>query len=267
MNRVRQMSKTAVTLAKCKAAGQGSLVGYFPAGYPTLEGSIEAAIAMCQSGVDVLELGVPYSDPVMDGPIIQAATEQALANGFKLKQVFEAVAAITAVVDTPVLVMTYWNPVVQYGVDRFAADLKAAGGAGLITPDLIPDEAAHWLEASDKYDLDRVFLSAPTSNPERIARSVELSRGFVYAVSTMGITGTRDELDGLARKVVGNIKNADENQLACVGIGISTPEQVAEVNSYADGAIVGSAFVRAFAEGGINALKLKVSQLSSSLGK
>jgi len=217
--------------------------------------------------VDVLELGVPYSDPVMDGPVIQAATLQALDGGFKLKQVFEAVKQITERVDTPVLVMTYWNPVVQYGVERFAADLAAAGGAGLITPDLIPDEAAEWLAASDAHGLDRVFLAAPTSTPERVQVATDLSRGFVYAVSTMGITGARAELDQQARKVVAGVRAADAEQNTCVGIGISTSEQVAEVNEYADGAIVGSAFVRAYAEGGVDALKLKVSELASKLNR
>ncbi len=162
------MSRTSDVLKANQTAGKGSLIGYFPAGYPTLDESVEAAIAMCKSGIDVLELGVPYSDPVMDGLVIQQATEVALENGFKLKQVFDAVAAITAAVDTPVLVMTYWNPVLSYGVDKFAKELAEAGGAGLITPDLIPDEASEWLAASDKYDLDRVFLAAPTSTSSRV---------------------------------------------------------------------------------------------------
>jgi tryptophan synthase alpha chain len=259
------MSKTSQVLKARKLQGKGSLVGYFPAGFPTLQESIDAAVAMCQSGVDVLELGVPYSDPVMDGPVIQEATLTALENGFKLKQVFEAVSAITAKVETPVLVMTYWNPVIQYGVENFARDLAAAGGAGLITPDLIPDEGSDWLAASDKYDLDRVFLSAPTSSESRVQNATDLSRGFVYAVSTMGITGARKELDALAKQVVAGVRKADSNQNTCVGIGISTAEQVAEVNEYSDGAIVGSAFVRAYAEGGIEALKSKVSELSSKL--
>lgn len=258
---------TAQVLRERKQAGKGSLVGYFPAGYPTLDGCVEAAVAMCENGVDVLELGVPYSDPVMDGPVIQAATLTALEQGFKLKQVFEAVKKITDRVETPVLVMTYWNPVLQYGVERFAADLAAAGGAGLITPDLIPDEAKEWLEASEKFHLDRVFLAAPTSTDERFATSAKLSRGFVYAVSTMGITGARAELDALAQKVVGGVRKADANQMTCVGIGISTPEQVAEVNEYADGAIVGSAFVKAYAEGGVEALKAKVQALASKLAR
>lgn len=258
---------TAQVLRENKDSGKGSLVGYFPAGYPSVEASIEAAVAMCENGVDVLELGVPYSDPVMDGPVIQAATLTALERGFKLKQIFDVVRGVTERVDTPVLVMTYWNPVLQYGVDRFAADLAAAGGAGLITPDLIPDEANLWLTASDAHNLDRVFLAAPTSTEARFETAAKLSRGFVYAVSTMGITGARAELDALAQKVVGGVRKADPAQLTCVGIGISTADQVAEVNGYADGAIVGSAFVKAYAEGGIEALKAKVQALASNLAR
>jgi tryptophan synthase alpha chain len=258
-------SKTSAVLKANKAAGHGNLIGYFPAGYPTLEGSIEASIAMCKNGVDVLELGVPYSDPVMDGIVIQEATLEALGNGFKLKQTFDAVRAITAAVDTPVLVMTYWNPVLQYGVENFARDLAEAGGAGLITPDLIPDEAKEWLEISDKYDLDRVFLGTPSSSPERMKTASELSRGFVYAVSTMGITGARAEVDANARKVVAKVREASSTANTAVGIGISTADQVTEVNSYSDGAIVGSAFVRAYADGGVEALTAKTIELSATL--
>lgn len=262
------MSKTThQVLAENKAAGRGSLIGYFPAGFPTLEASVEAAVAMCQNGIDVLELGVPYSDPVMDGPVIQEATGLALANGFKLKQVFEAVSAIKLQVDTPVLVMTYWNPVVQYGVEKFADDLRHAGGAGLITPDLIPDEAASWISAAESRDLDRVFLAAPTSTPKRLQTASDQSRGFVYAVSTMGITGAREEVDQLARKVVAGIRNASSEQTTAVGIGISTAKQVAEVNEYADGAIVGSAFVKAYQTGGIESLVAKVKELANGLKK
>jgi tryptophan synthase alpha chain len=260
-------SKTEAILRANKSSGRGSLIGYFPVGYPTLEDSIEAAIAMCQSGIDVLELGIPYSDPVMDGPVIQAATLEALAHGFKLKQTFEAVKAITAAVDTPVLVMTYWNPVMQYGPERFAEDLKAAGGAGLITPDLIPDEANDWLKAAKKFDLDRVFLAAPTSNVARMSSACEKSQGFVYAVSTMGITGARKEVDSLAKEVVSKVRSASAEALTCVGIGISTADQVVEVNRYADGAIVGSAFVKAYAEGGLKSLKSKVSELAAGLSR
>lgn len=255
------MSKTEAILTANKSDGAGSLVGYFPIGYPTLEGSIEAAVAMCQNGVDVLELGVPYSDPVMDGPVIQAATLEALEGGFKLSQVFEAVREVVARTEAAVLVMTYWNPVLQYGVERFAKELAAAGGAGLITPDLIPDEAGEWLRVSDELGLDRVFLATPSSSEARVANTCNLSRGFVYAVSTMGITGARAELDAKARSVVASVREASTTALTCVGIGVSTADQVAEINEYADGAIVGSAFVRAYQDDGLPGLVAKVREL------
>lgn len=231
---------------------RGALVGYLPVGFPTLDESVEAAVALVENGVDVLELGLPYSDPVMDGPVIQAATQQALQRGFRLADGFEAVRRITERTDAPVLIMTYWNPVVQYGVDRFADDLAAAGGAGLITPDLIPDEAADWIAASERTGLDRVFLAAPTSTDARIAQAVEQSRGFVYAVSTMGITGARSDVDQAARTLVSRLADAG-SPASCVGLGISTAAQVAEVLAYADGAIVGSALVKALADGGVEA--------------
>ena len=255
-------SKVAAAFERNRELGRKTLVGYFPLGYPTLEASIEAAVAMCENGVDVLELGVPYSDPVMDGPVIQAATEVALQNGFRLRDTFEAVKQVAARVSAPVLVMTYWNPVLQYGLERFASELKSAGGAGLITPDLIPDEAGEWLEVSDAFHLDRVFLTTPTSTPERVKRACELSRGFVYAVSTMGITGARTEVDANARKVVAAVRETGTTQNTAVGIGISTKQQVLEVNEYADGAIVGSAFVRAYQDGGIAKLVEVTKQLN-----
>ena len=257
------MSKTAQTLQANKDLGRPNLIGYFPLGYPTVKESIQVAIEMCRSGVDVLELGIPYSDPVMDGIVIQEATQQALEQGFKLSQTFDALKKITSAVDTPVLVMSYWNPIMQFGIEKFAIEVRNAGGVGLITPDLIPDEAGEWLEISDRLDLDRVFLATPSSSAERVTNACKLSRGFTYAVSTMGITGAREELDALARTVVSKVRDSKTGQLAAVGIGISTSDQVAEVNSYADAAIVGSVFVRAYAEGGIAAVKRKVQELKS----
>ena len=250
------------TIALRREAGSGALIGYLPVGFPSLLESIDAAVAIVNNGVDILELGLPYSDPVMDGPVIQAATQQALANGFRLRHGFEVVQAITAQVDAPVLVMTYWNPVVQYGVDRFADDLLAAGGAGLITPDLIPDEAAEWLAASERTGLDRVFLAAPSSSDARLAQAVAASRGFVYAVSTMGITGARNDVDSAARVLVERLRAAGSTS-ACVGLGISTPEQVREILGYADGAIVGSALVKALADGGVAAVGALARQLAA----
>lgn len=257
------MSRTANVLKNLSETNQPALVGYFPAGFPNLAESVAASIAMCESGVDVLELGVPYSDPVMDGLVIQEATETALTNGFKLKDLFPALKQITQAVETPVLVMSYWNPILQYGVERFARDLKDAGGAGLITPDLIPDEAADWLSISEELDLDRVFLATPSSSSDRLAASANKSRGFVYAVSTMGITGAREDLDRKARDVVVGVKASGTITPVCVGIGISTSAQVAEVNSYADGAIVGSLFIKAYLSGGIEKLRETVMELKS----
>jgi len=257
------MSSVAQIIKSNKQQGRKTLIGYFPAGFPTFDESLEACVTMCNSGVDILELGVPYSDPVMDGPVIQEATEIALANGFKLRQVFDLVAELTKRVSTPILVMTYWNPVIQYGVRKFAEDLKAAGGSGLITPDLIVDEAGTWLTVSDELGLERMFLATPSSSQERVNRVAEVSRGFVYAVSTMGITGAREDLDAAARQVVAKVRSAKPEQNVAVGIGISTAAQVAEVNTYADGAIVGSVFVRSYREGGISALASVTRELSS----
>lgn len=259
------MSKTEELLHTLDQKGESALIGYFPAGYPTVSESVEACVAMCESGIDILELGVPYSDPVMDGLVIQVATEQALSNGFKLSMFFDLLKQITSRVSTPVLVMSYWNPIMQYGVEKFARDLKAAGGAGLITPDLIPDEAADWIHFSDELELDRVFMATPSSSQARLDQVARLSRGFIYAVSTMGITGAREDLDAKARGVVSGVKSTKTQVPVCVGIGISTADQVSEVNSYADGAIVGSVFIKAFRDGGVEELKTKVKQLKGGI--
>ena len=256
------MSRVADVIAARKAAGSGALVGYLPVGYPNLQTSIDAAVALVENGVDIIELGLPYSDPVMDGPVIQKATQAALADGFKLGHGFEALAAITARVDAPVLVMTYWNPVLQYGVEKFADDLAAAGGAGLITPDLVPDEAGDWMAASERVGLDRVFLAAPSSTDARLRQAVERSRGFVYAVSTMGITGARADVDQAARALVARLRDAGATS-TCVGVGISTGDQVREVLGYADGAIVGSALVSALADGGVPAVARAAAALAA----
>jgi tryptophan synthase alpha chain len=240
-------------------SGTGALIGYLPVGFPDVRTSIDAAVALVDNGVDALELGLPYSDPVMDGPAIQKATQAALSGGFRVRDVFQAVEEIRSRVDVPVLVMTYWNPVLQYGADRFADTLRDAGGAGLITP----DSAAAWIATSDRTGLDRVFLAAPSSTDARLADTVAASRGFVYAVSTMGITGARADVDAAARALVARIRGAgDAPTRTCVGIGISTAEQVAEVLGYADGAIVGSALVTALADGGVAGVARAASALA-----
>ena len=255
------MSRVAAAIDAAKAAGRGAFVGYLPLGFPDLQTSIDAAVALAENGADILELGPPYSDPVMDGTVIQEATQAALAGGFRLRDTFTAIREITARVDVPVLVMTYWNPVMQYGVDRYADDLLAAGGAGLITPDITPESATEWIAASERTGLDRVFLAAPTSTDDRLALIAEKSTGFVYTVSTMGITGERAELDAAARTLVGRLRDHGV-QHACVGIGISTPDQVSGVLEYADGAIVGTALVRALRDGGVGGLAAEARALT-----
>lgn len=247
------MSRTAEVLATRKAAGSGAVIGYLPLGYPDLATSIDAAVALVENGFDAIELGIPYSDPGMDGPTIQRATETALASGFRMTDTFDAIEAISNRVDAPILVMSYWNPVLQYGVDRFADRLKASGGAGLITPDLVPDEAAEWIAASERTGLDRIFLAAPSSTDARLGTAISASVGFVYTVSTMGITGVRSDVDQAARQLVARLRRAGDS-FNCVGLGISTADQVREVLSYADGAIIGSALVNALTDGGVPAL-------------
>ncbi|TFV82216.1 tryptophan synthase subunit alpha [Microbacterium sp. dk485] len=246
-------SRVAAAIDAAHAQGRGAFIGYLPAGFPDVRTGIEAAVELARSGADVLEIGPPYSDPVMDGEVIQEATQAALAGGFRLRDLFPALAEITSRVEIPVLVMTYWNPVVQYGVDRYADALVDAGAAGLITPDITPEEAGEWIAASKRTGLDRVFLAAPTSSDERLDMIAKASTGFVYTVSTMGITGERADLDAAARTLVGRLRAAGAER-ACVGIGISTPDHVAGVVDYADGAIVGTALVRALRDRGLDGL-------------
>jgi tryptophan synthase alpha chain len=259
-------SKSAAAIDRALKAGRTALVGYLPAGYPDIQTTIDAAVALAENGADVIEIGVPYSDPVMDGEVIQAATVQSLASGFRVAQVFDVVAGITARCDAAVLVMTYWNPVVRMGVDEFSRRLAEAGGAGLITPDLIPDEAAQWFEASDKYGLDRVFLVAPSSSPERMAMTVKASRGFVYAVSIMGVTGAREAVSDAAQRVV-DAAHAAGAERVCVGLGVSRGEHVREIGSYAEGAIVGTALVAALGRDGVDGVGKLAAELRSGTAR
>lgn len=246
-------SALAARLCECQQAGRAALIGYLPAGFPTVDESVAAAIELGNNGADIIELGVPYSDPVMDGPVIQQATGTALDNGFKLTQLFDAVRRITEATNAVVVVMTYWNPVLAYGVDRFASDLAASGGAGIITPDLVPDEASEWFEASEKHGLDRIFLAALSSSQERLKTIAKASSGFVYAVSVMGVTGARASVSEAARSLVDDIRAAGAKH-ACVGLGVSTRAHVEEIGAYADGVIVGTALVKALQQGGPEAV-------------
>jgi tryptophan synthase alpha chain len=233
--------------SSCQRENRAALIGYLPTGYPDVPTSIDAMAALIESGCDLIEVGVPYSDPGMDGPTIATASEVALRGGVRVRDTLTAVEAISAAGGRAV-VMTYWNPVLRYGVDAFARDLAAAGGHGLITPDLIPDEADEWLAASDHHHLDRIFLVAPSSTPQRLATTVGASRGFVYAASIMGVTGARDVVSQAAPELVGRVKAVSDIPVG-VGLGVRSREQAAQIAGYADGVIVGSALVSALAAG------------------
>jgi tryptophan synthase alpha chain len=239
---------TAKAFAATRAEGRAALIGYLPAGFPTVDRSTEAMKAMVEAGCDIIEVGLPYSDPVMDGPTIQAAAQQALEGGVRTADVLRTVEAVAAT-GTPTVVMTYWNPVERYRVDRFAADLASAGGAGLITPDLTPDSGPEWIAAADALDLDKIFLVAPSSTDERIAMTTAACRGFVYATAVMGVTGARTSTSELAGPLVKRARSVTDLPIG-VGLGVSNGDQAAEVASYADAVIVGSAFVRALLDAG-----------------
>ena len=241
------MSGLSSLFEEWRAAGRSALIGYLPTGFPDVPTSISAMTAMVESGCDIIEVGIAYSDPGMDGPVIAAAAEAALRGGVRVRDALAAVEAISNAGGRAV-VMTYWNPVLRWGVDAFARDLAAAGGLGMITPDLIPDEADEWLAVSDARDLDRIFLVAPSSTPERLAATVQASRGFVYAASTMGVTGARDAVSVAAPELVRRVKAVSDIPVG-VGLGVRSREQAAEIGAYADGVIVGSALVLALKDG------------------
>ncbi len=241
------MSRLSGLFDECRAEGRSALIGYLPTGFPDVPTSISAMTAMVESGCDVIEVGIAYSDPGLDGPTIAAATEVALRGGVRVRDALAAVEAISKAGGRAV-VMTYWNPVLRWGVDAFARDLAAAGGLGMITPDLIPDEAEEWLAVSDAHDLDRIFLVAPSSTPERLAATVQASRGFVYAASTMGVTGARDAVSVAAPDLVRRVKAVSDIPVG-VGLGVRSRDQAAQIGAYADGVIVGSALVSALKDG------------------
>ncbi len=248
--------------ATCRAEDRSALIGYLPTGFPDVATSISAMTTMVESGCDIIEVGVAYSDPGMDGPTIAAATEVALRGGVRVRDALAAVEAISNAGGRAV-VMTYWNPVLRWGVDAFARDLASAGGLGLITPDLIPDEADDWIQRSDEHGLDRIFLVAPSSTPERLAATVAASRGFVYAASTMGVTGARDAVSDLAPELVRRVREVSDIPVG-VGLGVRSREQAAQIGSYADGVIVGSALVTALGDG-LPALRALTEELAEGV--
>lgn len=239
------------TLRACVDDHRAALVGYLPLGFPDVAGSIEAMRALCEGsdglGVDLVEVGLPYTDPVLDGLAIQHAGTRALERGVRTRDVFGAVEAVAAT-GKQAVVMTYWNLVERYGPQAFARDLASAGGCGLITPDLTPDEAGEWIVASDEFGLDRIFLVSPSSTDARIASTTAACRGWVYATSVMGVTGTRTTTSSAAPGLVAKVREAAPDLPVGVGLGVSNGDQAADVARYADAVIVGSAFVKLLIE-------------------
>ncbi|MCE3274982.1 MAG: trpA [Propionibacteriaceae bacterium] len=234
-------------LLQIRGQGRGGLAGFLHVGYPTLDISLQALKALTgegdSEGVDLVEVGLPYSDPMMDGATIQRAGTRALQRGVRTRDAFRAVEAVASC-GTSAVVMTYWNLVERYGTDRFARDLASAGGAGMITPDLTPNEAQEWLRVSDAYGLDRIFLVSPSSTDERLRSTVAACRGWVYATSLMGVTGARTQTSAAAPELVLRVREVAPSALVGVGLGVSNGEHAREVASFADLVIVGSALVK-----------------------
>ncbi len=258
------MSAVAAAFERAAAQNRAALIGYVPAGFPSVDGAIEAALAMAAAGADVIEIGLPYSDPLIDGPVIQEAVHRALVGGTRVADVLRTVTAL-ATAGVPTLIMTYWNPVDQHGVTRFAADLAQAGGSGLITPDLTPEEAGPWLAAAAEHRLDPVFLVAPSSSDKRIELITSVCGGFVYAASLMGITGVRESVSSHAAALVSRVRQHTRLPVA-VGLGVSNGAQAAQLAGFADGVIVGSAFVQRLLSAGSPAAGLAaVGELAAEL--
>ncbi|MER6100956.1 tryptophan synthase subunit alpha [Streptomyces sp. NPDC001832] len=235
------------SLAQAKAENRAALIAYLPAGFPTVDGAIAAVKAVVAGGADIVEVGLPHSDPVLDGPVIQTADDIALRGGVKIADVMRTVREAYAATGVPILVMTYWNPIDRYGVERFTAELAEAGGAGCILPDLPVQESELWREHADKHGLATVFVVAPSSKDERLATITAAGSGFVYAASLMGVTGTRESVGEQAQGLVARTR-ATTSLPVCVGLGVSNARQAAEVAGFADGVIVGSAFVKGMLE-------------------
>jgi tryptophan synthase alpha chain len=231
-------------LGERKAKG---LIIYVTAGDPTLEATGELLQAIDRGGADVIELGVPFSDPLADGPVIQRASERALGAGTTLRKVLGALPSWRKKIQAPMVVFSYFNPILQYGLEDFARDARQAGADGVLAVDLTPEEAGAYIQAMRRWNLDTIFLAAPTSTDERLARVAEASRGFVYLISRTGVTGERKDIAESARRLIERVRKTTPQPLA-VGFGLSNPEQVRAVQELADAAVVGSAVVRAIEE-------------------
>jgi tryptophan synthase alpha chain len=249
---------------RTRSENRAALIGYLPAGFPSQSECIQAVSAMIDGGVDAIEIGFPYSDPVMDGPIIQAAADLSLSQGTGAKEVFSTLKAVTDL-GVPGVVMTYWNPIERYGVDAFAQSIAAAGGSGVITPDLTIEEAGRWRNAVKNESINSIFVVAPSTADDRLEKVTAECSGFIYAASLMGVTGTRTSVSSSAKDLVSRVRKVSDVPVA-VGLGVSTREQAHEVAQYADGVIVGSAFIRLLQESqSMGEGLIRVKELAESL--
>lgn len=228
---------------KTRSENRAALIAYIPAGFPTVKDCHRVIQAFVDGGVDAIEIGFPYSDPVMDGPTIQAAAVTALENGTTAEDVLDSLEVATKT-GTPSLVMTYWNPIEKYGVEKFASAIAARGGSGVIHPDITIEESGQWLAAAEKSGINPVYVVALSTSDERLAKVTSACGGFVYAASIMGVTGARASVSSGAEGLVARIRKTSDLPVA-VGLGVSTRDQARDVARYADGVIVGSAFVKA----------------------
>jgi len=258
------LSRIADRFARCAARGEGTLVTYLMGGDPDLERGLAALRAVAAGGADVIELGVPFSDPMADGRTIELAAIRALGAGTHLPDLFAMVREFRRDYDTPILLMTYWNPILQYGPARACADARASGVDGFLISDLPPEEASEWLAVARPAGIDTIFLLAPTSPESRIRLVAREGSGFVYCVSRLGVTGAREELPAELPALVAKIKSLTDQPVA-VGFGISTPDQVRQVCEIADGAIVGSALVKTIADHAVGNLPGAVESFVRSL--
>ncbi|WP_433461985.1 tryptophan synthase subunit alpha [Spirillospora sp. CA-128828] len=250
-------------LAAHRERGRPALIGYLPIGYPSVPASIEAMLTMVEAGVDIVEIGLPHHDPIMDGPVIRQATESALRGGTRIADLFTAVKALASV-EVPVVCMTYWNPVERYGAERFARDLAIAGGCGVIVPDLPSDKAAEWTASTDAHGLARILVVPPDASDERISRIASACTGFVYAAGRLGLTGSGEVDIAQAKNLVNRVRRVTTTSV-CVGFGISTPAHAAGVAPLADGVIVGTALVECLAATSLDAGLARLTTLIDSL--
>ena len=241
------MSRLAKTFERFRRDERTGLITYVTAGDPDLARSGEILRALDRAGADVLEVGVPFSDPLADGPVIQRATERALAAGSTLGGVLDLIASVRQEIAAPIVIFSYANPLLRMGIDRFAARAAAAGVDGVLALDLPIEEANEFRTTLASSGIDTIFLLSPTTTDARIRKAAELGRGFLYGISRLGVTGARDQVASGAQALVGRIRACTTLPIA-LGFGISRPEHVAEVGTYADAAVVGSALVSLIAE-------------------